>query len=264
MNSKPDESAQTVDAFHRGRFVLVQPKGAGHRSGIDAMVLAGVVPTAFSGRIADLGAGAGAAGMAVAARCASSAVTLVENDPVMAAFARKTMKHESNQKFAEGLSLIESDVMLTGKQRVAAGLADNAFDFAIMNPPFNPARDRQTPDAAKAGAHVMPDGMFEAWLRSASAIVRPGGGVALIARPQSLNDILAALAGRFGALRIVPVHPRSDEAAIRIIVTGVKGSRGRLLLEQPLVLHGAAGNAFLPRATAIINGEIGLFEPFND
>ena len=30
----------TIDAFHRGRFHLVQPKGGGHRSGVDAMLLA--------------------------------------------------------------------------------------------------------------------------------------------------------------------------------------------------------------------------------
>ncbi len=260
MNSSPEPIAQTVDAFHRGGFVLVQPKGAGHRSGIDSMVLAAAVPAGFAGRVADLGAGAGAAGLAVAARCGSAQVTLVENDPAMAAFARKTMEHESNQPLAARLSLIESDVTLSGKQRVAAGLRDNAFDFAIMNPPFNSALDRQTPDAVKAGAHVMQDGLFEAWLRTSSAIVKPGGGVALIARPQSLGDILVAMAARFGTLRIVPVHPRADEPAIRIIVTGVKGSRARLSLEPPLVLHGASGNAFLARAVAIVNGECGLFE----
>ena len=31
---------ETVDAFHYGRFHLVQPKGIGHRSGMDAMLLA--------------------------------------------------------------------------------------------------------------------------------------------------------------------------------------------------------------------------------
>jgi tRNA1(Val) A37 N6-methylase TrmN6 len=260
MNSRIEGIGESVDAFHRGRFVLVQPKGAGHRSGIDAMILAAAVPSGFAGCVADLGAGAGAAGLAVAARCDGASVTLVENDPTMAAFARKTLEHESNQQLASRLLLIESDVTLTGKQRSDAGLQDHSFDFAIMNPPFNSASDRQTPDAIKAGAHVMHDGLFDAWLRTASAIVKPGAGVALIARPQSIDDILEAMKRRFGGVKIVPVHPRADEAAIRIAVTGIRGSRARLSLEPPLVLHGSAGNAFLPRAVAIINGEIGLFE----
>ncbi len=260
MNSRTEFARESVDAFHRGRFVLVQPKGAGHRSGIDAMILAAAVPSGFERRVADLGAGAGAAGLAVAARCDGASVTLVENDPTMASFARKTLEHESNQALAPRLSLIESDVTLTGKQRAEAGLLDHSFNFAIMNPPFNSASDRQTPDAVKAGAHVMHDGLFDAWLRTASAIVKPGGGVALIARPQSIDDILAAMKRRFGGVKIVPVHPRANEAAIRIVVTGTRGSRARLSLEPPLILHGPTGNAFSPRAVAIINGETGLFE----
>jgi len=34
---------ETVDAFHYGRFHVVQPKGRGHRSGMDAMLLASLV-----------------------------------------------------------------------------------------------------------------------------------------------------------------------------------------------------------------------------
>lgn len=267
MNSRTEPASvglvgESVDTFHRGRFVLVQPKGAGHRSGIDAMILAAAVPAGFAGRVADLGAGAGAAGLAVVARCEQATAVLVEQDPLMAAFARKTLEHESNHVLAPRLSLIESDVTLTGKPRSDAGLLDHSFDYAIMNPPFNSASDRQTPDAMKAGAHVMHDGLLDAWLRTASAILKPGGGVAVIARPQSIDDILEAMKRRFGGVKIVPVHPRADEAAIRIVVTGIRGSRARLSLEPPLVLHGPAGNAFLPRAVAITNGEIGLFDRF--
>lgn len=254
-------TGETVDVFHRGRFVLVQPKGAGHRAGVDAMILAAAVPRDFAGQLADLGAGAGAAGLAVASRCPQSQVTLIERDPLMIDHANKTLKHESNQTLALRISLIESDVTLTGKRRVAAGLADNAFDFAIMNPPFNLANDRRTPDPVKALAHVMDDGLFESWLRTAAAIVRPGGGMALIARPQSIGDILAALKGRFGGVCIVPVHPREGEAAIRIVVAATHGSRAAMRLESPLVLHGPEGHAFTPRAVAISNGLAGLFDP---
>jgi tRNA1(Val) A37 N6-methylase TrmN6 len=254
-------ASETVDTFHRGKFVLVQPKGAGHRSGIDAMILAAAVPSGFSGHAIDLGAGAGAAGLAVAGRCPQARVTLAENDPFMLAFAARTLQHESNQSLAGRLSIIDSDVTLTGERRVAAGLGDNAFDFAFMNPPFNLPHDRRTPDPVKAGAHVMTDGLFDVWLRTAAAIVKSGGGMALIARPQSIAEILSALKGRFGGLRIVPVHPREGEAAIRIVITGTRGSRAAMQLESPLVLHGPVGHAFLARATSINNGQAGLFDP---
>ncbi|MBR7651095.1 methyltransferase [Brucella oryzae] len=248
------EAGETLDVFHRGAFHLVQPALKGHRSGVDAMILASAVPNGFVGRVADLGSGAGAAGLAVASRCPDTNITLVERSAFMAGFARKSIAHPLNAALAGRISVIEADVALRGKARIAAGLVDNSFDFAIMNPPFNEARDRSTPDPLKAEAHVMPEGMFEQWVRTAAAIVKPGGDIAIIARPSSLSPVLEALSGRFGGLKIIPVQPRPDTAAIRIVLTGTRGSRAGLSLMPALVLHGSEGHGFTPHANDINNG----------
>src|SRR4029079_12520850 len=134
-------------------------------------------------------------------------VVLVETAPEMLHFAEKTLAHPANAALRDRLAIVAADVTLSGKARAAAGLDDGAFDFAIMNPPFNAGHDRASPDALKRGAHVMPDGLFERWLRSAAAVVKPRGGVAVIARPQSVGEILAALSGRFGKAALLPIHP---------------------------------------------------------
>lgn len=252
-------TAFTRDVFHRGAFHLLQPALKGHRSGVDAMILAASVPEGFTGRLADLGSGAGAAGFAVAARLEKSQITLIERSELMANFARHSVNDLHNQHLAHRLSVLEADISLTGKARHNAGLHDNSFDYAIMNPPFNEKHDRATPYNLKAEAHVMPDGMFENWLRTASAIVRPSGGISIIARPSSLKDIVDACHKRFGSLRILSIHPRPSAAAIRIIVQGIKGSRGSLSIEPPLILHQDIGNDFTDRAHAINNGQISLF-----
>lgn len=249
----------TVDAFHRGRFWLVQPADGGHRAGMDAMMLAATVPTGFAGLLADFGAGAGAAGLAVVSRCEGAKVTLVERSPEMAAFAEASLAHPANQHLSDRVTVLRADVTLTGKARGAAGLPDNRFDFVIMNPPFNAGEDRATPDALRREAHVMADGLFEAWVRSAAAVVKPRGGIAIIARPPSLASILDALAGRFGNAEIVPVHPRADQPAIRIVVRGFLGARGKLTLRPPLILHEATAKGLLPPANAISNGTATLF-----
>ncbi|WP_309083612.1 methyltransferase [Chelativorans sp.] len=249
----------TIDAFHRGGFHLVQPAGRGHRAGLDAMLLSAAVPDGFAGRLADLGAGAGAAGFAVAARCPDARILLVEKSPDMAACARQSLALSDNAALSPRIEVLEADAELSGPQRTRAGLADRAFNFVIMNPPFNAPRDRATPDALRREAHVMADGMFERWLRTAAAIAVPGGEVAVIARPQSLAEILHALKGRFGAPRALAVHPRAEAEAIRIILTARKGARGGLTLLPPLVLHGPDGHAFTPRAEALINGRAALF-----
>ncbi|MCU0831018.1 MAG: methyltransferase [Rhizobiaceae bacterium] len=249
-----DEAGTTVDAFHRGRFVLVQPARSGHRSGIDAMLLAACVPDGFSGSVVDLGAGAGAAGLAVLSRCPDARATLVENDALMAHCARLSLARPENRHLAPRGCVVEADVTLRGAARRGASLGDDAFDFAILNPPFNDARDRRTPDARKAAAHVMGGTMFEDWMRTVTAIVRPGGGFALIARPESLGVILPAIGRRFGGLRLRGVHPHQGAAATRLLVTGVKGSRARLTLLPPHVLHEKGRDAFLPEADAVNNG----------
>ena len=251
-------AAQTIDAFHRGRFFLVQPGDRGHRAGMDAMMLAAAVPSTFAGRLADFGAGAGAAGLAVAARCPKAEIVLVEREPDMAAFAAATLALPENAHLAPRLSAISADVALAGRPRAAAGLADRTFDFVIMNPPFNSARHRASPDALRQAAHVMPDGGLGAWLRSAAAVLRPRGALALIARPEALGAILAGLEGRFGGAAILPVLPRPDRPAIRIVVRARRGSKAALSLMPPLAMH-EAGDRFSAEADAINNGRASLF-----
>ncbi|ESZ29875.1 methyltransferase [Mesorhizobium sp. L2C084A000] len=255
----PDTPAHTVDAFHRGRFWLVQPKQGGHRAGMDAMMLAASVPSTFGGRLADFGAGAGAAGLAVLSRCPAAEAVLVERAPEMAAFAAATLAHPGNAHLSDRASVLGADVTVSGRARAAAGLADNDFDFVIMNPPFNAPRDRATSDRLRKEAHVMEDGLFESWIRSAAAVVRPRGGFAVIARPEQLGAILDAIAGRFGDAEMLAVHPRPDAAAIRIVVRAALGTRGKLAIRPPLMLHAQSGNGPDERSEMITNGLASLF-----
>jgi len=249
-----DSPSETIDAFHRGAFHVVQPKGRGHRSGMDAMLLAALVADERPIRVADLGAGAGAAGMAVASRLDRADVVLFERSPYMADFARKSILLSENARFADRVSVLEADVTLTGKDRNEAGLVDDSFHHVIMNPPFNDASDRLTPDALKAEAHAMTEALFERWIRTAGAIMIPGGQLSLIARPESIGEIAAACGRRFGGLEITSIHPRAGENAVRILMTAIKGSRARLALRAPLIMHGEGTHKFTDFVDDMNNG----------
>lgn len=251
---RPVAAADTIDAFHRGRFHLVQPKGGGHRSGMDAMLLAALVAGEGPLSVADLGAGAGAAGLAVASRIEGARVLLVERSPAMAGYARRSLALPENRHLADRVSILEADVALTGRARLAAGLEDEVHDHVIMNPPFNDASDRRTPDALKAEAHAKEDGLFERWIRTAGAIMKPGGQLSLIARPESIAEIVDACGRRFGGIEITALHPRPGESAVRILVTAVKGSRARLLLRAPLVMHEDDSHRFSAFVDDLNNG----------
>src|SRR4030081_3318700 len=82
-----DRGDFTEDAFLGGQLRLRQPK-SGHRAGHDAMLLAAATPARSGDRVADLGAGVGAAGLAVAKRVSGIDLVLVEIDETLAGLAR--------------------------------------------------------------------------------------------------------------------------------------------------------------------------------
>ena len=91
----------TEDAVLGGRLRLLQPR-RGHRVGHDAILLAAACPARAGERVVDLGAGVGAAGLAVAARVPGITVTLVEIDPQLAALAGKRAAQRACRSGARG------------------------------------------------------------------------------------------------------------------------------------------------------------------
>ena len=72
----------TDDAILGGRLRLLQPK-RGHRFGHDAILLAAAVPARARDHAIELGAGVGAASLALLARVPGCSVTLIEIDPAL-------------------------------------------------------------------------------------------------------------------------------------------------------------------------------------
>ncbi len=242
----------TLDRFLDGRLLLEQPVKGHHRAGLDAMLLAACVPETAEGVVVDLGAGIGTAGLAVAVRAPGVRVRLAERDPHALALARANVARAED--IAARLELVEVDVLRRGPERDAL-LPRESADVVICNPPyFAPREVRASPSPARAGAHVLGEGGLDDWARVAAATLRPHGRLALIFKGDGLAEILAACAGRFGAVALRPIHPRAEAPAHRLLVTAVKGSRARPSILPGLVLHPAEGNTYLAEADAVLRG----------
>ena len=243
-----------TDAFLGERLRIRQP-AEGHRCGTDAVLLAAAAPADFSGLAIDAGAGVGAAGLALAIARPRLRLGLLENDSSLAGLARANLLENG---LTDRGSVVEADLLSRASRR-AAGLDDESADLVISNPPFlDPGRARLSPDPRKRRAHVMPAGpaALAAWIAAAMALLAPGGLVILIHRPDALPVILETLAGRAGGVTVLPVYPRRQASASRILVRGKKGSRAPLAIAPPLVLHD--GEGFTPAAEAIHKGAVAL------
>lgn len=251
----------TVDAFLGGRVEAVQPADGRHRSGLEAVLLSAAIDSRFGGTLVDFGAGAGVAGMCVAARCSRARIVLVDRDEDAVACASSALARPANRPFADRIEIVTTDVAAPEADRAAAGLVRAFADAVIMNPPFHDAREGTvSPVSGRASAHVLADGGLDPWFRAAASVLKPDGRLVVVFRADGLDAVLAALAGRFGGAAILPVHPRSDLPAHRVLVRAAKGSRARPAILPALTLHGEAGGAYLPSVEAILRDGAGLAE----
>jgi tRNA1(Val) A37 N6-methylase TrmN6 len=254
MAEAAGEARTSLDAILGGRLRLRQPLG-GHRVGADAVLLAAAAG-APARRIVDVGAGVGAVGLALLQRWPEARGDLVEIDPDLAALARD---NAALNGLATRARVVAADALEAARRR-EAGLADGEADLVVTNPPFFDAlKVRASPDAGRARAHVAPArhgaaSSLEAWIVASLALLAPGGRFVMIHRPDALEAILAAIGRRLGAVALLPVHPRAEQNAHRLLVAGVKGSKAPLRIAPPLVLHEASG-AFTALAEAIHRGE---------
>jgi tRNA1(Val) A37 N6-methylase TrmN6 len=231
--------ALSEDAVLGGTLRLRQPR-RGHRVGHDAILLAAACPAQPREHVVDLGAGVGAAGLAVAARARDVEVTLVEIDPDLAALAAE---NAALNGLAERVRSVALDAAAPARAFAAAGLEASSVARVLMNPPFNdPARQRPSPDRHRRLAHTAPRDTPAAWIRTAARLLRPRGTLTVIFRADGLIGLAQTLAPLFGAVAVLPVYPRADQPAVRVLVRATKESRAPVSILPGLVLSEGDGS----------------------
>ncbi len=210
----------------------------------DAVLLAAsVAPPAAArdARVLDAGCGAGTVALCLAARRADWRLAGLERDEATAELARANVAANG---WRERIAIHRGDL---ARWRPQGPL----FDAVATNPPWlDPAQGSAPPDPQRAAARVetMP---LARWIENCLRLLRPGGALHLLHRPERLAVILAALEGRAGAIALRPLHAAADAPAGRILLRAVKGSKAAPDLLPGLVLHDEGG-AWTPAARAVL------------
>ncbi|MET0276690.1 MAG: methyltransferase [Pseudorhodoplanes sp.] len=225
----------TDDAILNGRLRLMQPR-RGHRFGHDAILLAAAVPAQPGEQVLELGAGVGAASLALLSRVPDTHATLIEIDPHLCELASENILRNGFAARARALVLDAEAAAETFRQ---AGVVPGSFDHVLMNPPFNDASHQPSPDAMRRLAHEGPAGLLASWLATARELLTGSGQVTLIWRAEEVDAVLDAMHDGFGGIAVIPVYPAPERLAIRVIVTAIRGSEARQRTLPGLTLNGS-------------------------
>lgn len=236
-------SAASADRYLGGRL-LIEQSPDGYRAGIDAALLASSIVLRPGDGALEFGCGAGAALLSAASLNPGAAFTGLERDPSAAALAAANI---AANDLSDHVRVIGADA-LSWKD-------ESGFDAVFFNPPFfdDPGALRAPKDARRAA--WLNDATLEDWILTGLKRLKENGVLTIVHRADRLADLLAPLAGRAGDAAILPVHPRADLGAKRVVLAARKASKAPLRLLPPLVLHPAAGSGYTDEAAAILRGE---------
>jgi tRNA1(Val) A37 N6-methylase TrmN6 len=230
----------SADTLLGGRVRLTQP-AQGYRAAIDPVLLAASVPARDGETVLELGCGVGAALFCLAARLPGIELVGVEADEETVVLARENA-------VANGVE----DRVRVARADISAAPA-GPFARVLLNPPYLEAGAHDpSPEPRRAKAHGHADGDDLArWITVARTRLVHRGTLSLIHRADRLAAILAALDPLFGDVRVLPLWPKRDVAAKRVLVQAAVGSRAPSSLLPGLVLHEADG-AYTDAARAVL------------
>ena len=235
----PGEATQ--DALFGGSVVLFQPpRGAGYRTNVDALLLAGFADGAQGRRRVafDLGAGVGAVGLALLRLGAARRVVFVEIDERPAAMSRRNLD-------ANGWT--ERGEVVRGDVRDVARSRRGEASLVVCNPPYVvPGRGRVPAAQARARS-----GELGTFVEAARQLAGSKARVCFVYPAAGAGDAAGDAGGRGAPRQAPPLRPRDARGAgAHRPRRGSGGPPGGLNVLPPLVERGPRG--YTPEMQALL------------
>ena len=188
---------------------IYRQRDASFPLGQDSLLLAAFATLRKGDKVWDLGCGAGALLLLLAGREADLTLAGVELSPEDSALARENLEEN-------GLT----GSILTGDVREAA-LPAGAASLVVCNPPYFQAGRGGSGGPARMGAEGP-----EPWCAAAGRLLKNGGRLALVYRPERLAELFAAMTAHgVEPKRLQLVQHGPDTSPSAVLVEGVRQGR---------------------------------------
>lgn len=241
-NGGKNNKGYTEDGLLNGQVIMRQPL-QGYRVAIDAVLLASAVSGEVGENILDVGAGVGAASLCLAYRLPYLRIMGIE--------CQKDLVRLASDNILLNNFRARVEVLYGDLQNPPPRLAGGSFSQVISNPPYFEFQGRVSPFYSKSISNHTDLSNLEMWFKFCLLMLKPMGKITFIYRACMLDHLLSLLHGKVGCINIFPLWTSNDQPAKRVIVQGIKGTKGGVNILRGLCLHNQDGS-FSKEAQAIL------------
>lgn len=225
---------ERLDDLNRNGLKIIQNKRK-FCFGMDAVLLSGFADVKKGENALDLCTGGGIIPILLSAKTWGEHFTGVEIQDDIADMARRSVELNG---LDEKISVITGDIKDMPERLGAA-----SFDVITVNPPYIAGPGGlKNPDMSLAIARHEIKCTLEDVVRVSEKLLKPGGRMYMVHRPERLSEIISALsAHRIEAKRLKFVHPFIDREANMVLIEAVRGAGRMTRVEKPLIIYREQG-----------------------
>lgn len=227
--------AERIDDLQYKGLKLIQDTD-GFCFGVDAVLLAHMAKSAPSARTIDLCSGNGIVALLLAGKTDTPHITALEVQQRAAELARRSMSLNGLEE--------RVDVVCADLKEADRLFARGSFDVVTCNPPYmkDTCGLKNENEALRIARHEVLC-TLEDVIKAAAYLLRPGGKLFLVHRPERLVDIFTAMREyRIEPKRMQMVHPSCGKRANIVLVEGSAQGGRELKLLPPLYVYDENGN----------------------
>ncbi|NWL90183.1 SAM-dependent methyltransferase [Paenibacillus sp. 79R4] len=204
---------------------------------MDAVLLARFANIPKYGRILDLCSGNGVIPILLSTRT-KALIEGIEIQPRLADMARRSVEMNG---LKERVNIMEGDLRDLAKEG-----GNGIYDAITVNPPYMPLTggDLKLSEHQSIARHEI-HCTLEDVAQVAMRLVKPGGKISMVHRPQRLGDIITM----FRKYRMEPkvirfVHPRAGSEANMVLIEAHRDGKPDVKILPPLIVYQESGEYF--------------------
>lgn len=225
---------ERLDDLIRGGLRIIQSPESFCFS-MDAVLLANFASVKKGDRVVDLGTGTAVIPLLISTRSQVSKIIGLEIQEDSVERAKRTVRGNCLEDLIE---IIQLDI--DEAERV---LGVGKFDLVVSNPPYLPVGrgvQNQTDPIAIARHELCCN--LETVVHAASRLVKYGGRVAMVHRPDRLTDIIIEMSNcQLFPRRMQMVYPRPDKRPNMVLIEAQYGSKPELVILEPFIVYNENG-----------------------